>query len=156
MCPSRLPRRVAAATWPARPVLRRPCLHSEVVAALVADTCLDLAAAHAAACSYTQLKQRAAAAVRKRDVRVTRRADKSTVYSIWSIMGRPELYPNVCQQYLVGTLSAGQHVKFMCRSGMLLVGHRQHQLRQVATPACVYCRSCSDATLPHALLLRLW
>jgi hypothetical protein len=35
---------------------------------------------------------------------------------------------------------------------MLLVGHRQCKLRQVATPACIYCRSCSDATLPHALL----
>jgi hypothetical protein len=35
---------------------------------------------------------------------------------------------------------------------MLLVGHRQYKLRQVATPACIYCRSCSDATLPHALL----
>jgi hypothetical protein len=152
MAPSRLPRRVAAATWPARQALRRPCLHSEVVAALIADTCLDLAAAQAAACSYAQLKQLAAAAVRKRDMRVTRRADKSTVYRLWSIMGQPELYPNMCQQYLVGPLSAGQHAKFMCRSGMLLVGHRQYKLRQVATPACVYCRSCSDATLPHALL----
>jgi hypothetical protein len=75
MAPSRLPRRVAAAAWPAKPALRRPCLHSEVVAALIADTCLDLAAEQAAACSYAQLKQRAAAAVRKRDMRVTRRAD---------------------------------------------------------------------------------
>ncbi len=51
---------------------------------------------------------------------------------------QPELYPNMCQRYLVGTLSAGQHVKFMCMSGMLLVEHRQYKLRQVATPACIY------------------
>ncbi len=42
-------------------------------------------------------------------------------------------------------ISAGQHVKFLCSQGMLLVGH---QLRQVAAPACTYCQSCSDATLP--------
>jgi hypothetical protein len=49
----------------------------------------------------------------------------------------------------VGTLAAGQHMKLLCRSGMLLVGH---QLRQVTTPACAYCQSCSDATSAHALL----
>jgi hypothetical protein len=152
MAPSRLPRRVAAAVWPCKPGLRRPCLHSEVVAALIADTCLDLAAEQAAACTYAQLKQRAAEAVRKRDMRVTRRSSKSTVYRLWSILGQPELYPNACQQYLVGTLSAGQHMKFLCRSGMLLVGHRRHTLRQVTTPACTYCQSCSDATPAHALL----
>jgi hypothetical protein len=134
-----------------------------VVAALIADTCLDLAAEQAAACTYAQLKKRAAEAVRKRDMRVARQSSKSTVstvYRLWSIMGQPELYPNACQQYLVGKLSAGQHnvlarmhvMKFLCRSGMLLVGHRRHQLRQVTTPACAYCRSCSDATPAHALL----
>jgi hypothetical protein len=117
-----------------------------------AGLCLDLAAETAAACTYAQLKQRATEAVRKRDLRVTRRSSKSMVYCLWSILGQPELYPNACQQYLAGMLSAGQHMKFLCRSGMLLVGHRRHQLRQATTPACAYCRSCSDATPAHALL----
>jgi hypothetical protein len=57
---------------------------------------------------------------------------------------------HVSSTWCLGTLSAGQHMKFLCRSGMLLVGHRRHQLRQVTTPACAYCRSCSDATPAHA------
>jgi hypothetical protein len=108
-------------------------------------------------------------------MRVTRRADKSTVYRLWSIMGQPELYPNMCQRCLVGTLSAaaGQHVKFMYRSGMLLPWDTAStscgRLPRLATPACIYllpvmllyCTSTlplyshnplQDATLPHALL----
>ncbi len=116
LCALRLPRRVAPAAGPCKPGLQRPCLHSEVVSALIADTCLDLAACshRGPLCTYAQLKKRAAEAVCKRDMRVTRSSNKSSVYCLWSILGQPELYPNTCQQYLVGTLSAGQH-KFLCK-----------------------------------------
>ena len=152
LAPGRLPKCVAAASWPGRADLRRPCLHSEVVASVVAATGLDLAAAQAEACSFSALKRQAAEAVRRRDMRLTCRSDMSTVYRLWCILGQPDLYPNAPQQYLAGCLSPGQHMKFLCRSGMLLVGHRRHQLRQVPTPACTFCRACSDDTLPHAVL----
>ena len=38
-------------------------------------------------------------------------------------------FPNVAQQYLRGVLGWGQRLKFRFRSGMILVGHRQHRLR---------------------------
>ena len=38
-------------------------------------------------------------------------------------------FPNVAQQYLQGVLGWGQRLKFRFRSGMILVGHRQHRLR---------------------------
>ena len=54
-----------------------------VVAAVAADTCLNLAAAQEAACTYAKLmKQQAAEAVRKRDMQLARRSDKSTVYRL--------------------------------------------------------------------------
>ena len=59
-------------------------------------------------------------------------------------------FPNVAQQYWRGVLGWGQRLKFRFRSGMILVGHRQHR-RLAAAAACPFC-PCLDETAAHFAL----
>ena len=60
-------------------------------------------------------------------------------------------FPNAAQRYLRGVLGWGQRLKFRFRSGMILVGHRQHRLRLAAAAACPFC-PCLDETAAHFAL----